>query len=60
MAIQLLLIPLRVAGGMRLAGIGGNRDKKVAGDIQFGMKTNSKHQNRLQNKLHNWIITHKM
>ncbi len=42
MAIQLLLIPLRVAGGMRLAGIGGNRDKKVAGDIQFGMKTNSK------------------
>ena len=42
MAIQLLLLPLRVAGGMRLAGIGGNRDKKVAGDIQFGMKTNSK------------------
>jgi len=42
MAIQLLLIPLRVAGGMRLAGIGGNRDKKLAGNIEFGMKTNSK------------------
>ena len=49
MAIQLLLIPLRVAGGMRLRSmIGGNRDKKVAGDIQFGMKTNSK---QVQKKL---------
>ena len=51
MAIQLLLIPLRVAGGMRLAGIGGNRDKKVAGDIKFGMKTNSK---QVQKKLNSF------
>ena len=51
MAIQLLLVPLRVAGGMRLAGIGGNRDKKVAGDIKFGMKTNSK---QVQKKLNSF------
>ena len=51
MGIQLLLIPLRVAGGMRLAGIGGNRDKKVAGDIKFGMKTNSK---QVQKKLNSF------
>jgi len=51
MAIQLLLKPLKVAGGMRLAGIGGNRDKKVAGDIQFGMKTNSK---QVQKKLNSF------
>ena len=42
MAIQLLLVPLRIAGGMRLAGMGGSRDKKFAGDIQLGIKTNSK------------------
>ena len=51
MAIQLLLTPLRITGGMRLAGIGGNRDKKVAGDIQFGMKTNSK---QVQKKLNSF------
>ena len=52
MAIQLLLIPLRVVGGMRLKSmIGGNRDKKVAGDIQFGMKTNSK---QVQKKLNSF------
>ena len=41
--IQLLLVPLRIAGGMRIASsIGGNRDQKLRGDIQLGMKTNSK------------------
>ena len=41
--IQLLLVPLRIAGGMRVASsIGGNRDQKLRGDIQLGMKTNSK------------------
>ena len=43
MAIQLLLVPLRIAGGMRAASaVGGNRDPKLRGDIQLGMKTNSK------------------
>ena len=52
MAIQLLLIPLRFAGGRMLASkIGGNRDKKLAGDIQFGMKTNSK---QVQKKLNSF------
>ena len=46
MAIQLLLVPhltLRAAAGMRMASaVGGNRDPKLRGDIQLGMKTNSK------------------
>ena len=43
MAIQLLLVPLRIAGAMRMASaVGGNRDPKLRGDIQLGMKTNSK------------------
>ena len=43
MAIQLLLVPLRIAGAMRMASaLGGNRDPKLRGDIQLGMKTNSK------------------
>ena len=41
--IQILLVPLRVAGAMRMASaVGGNRDPKLRGDIQLGMKTNSK------------------
>jgi len=41
--IQLLLVPLRIAGAMRMASaVGGNRDPKLRGDIQLGMKTNSK------------------
>ena len=41
--IQILLVPLRVAGAMRMASaVGANRDPKLRGDIQLGMKTNSK------------------
>ena len=33
--IQILLVPLRVAGAMRMASaVGGNRDPKLRGDIQ--------------------------
>ena len=52
--IQLLLVPLRIAGGMRIASsIGGNRDQKLRGDIQLGMKTNSKEVSKKLGKFQN-------
>ena len=50
MAIQLLLVPLRIAGSIARS-IGGNRDPKLKGDIQIGIKTNSK---ELSKKLGNF------
>ncbi len=54
MAVQLLLVPLRIAGMATLRSRG-NRDKKFKGDIQLGFKSNSKKVTKKLNKFQSII-----